>query len=259
MMLQAECRPRFIERRTSRLQDCPVRGKCPEFAHSIKPPRSATARFLQDLYLRWIMSTARGRTVRIPSSGFESCSLTALQKPTADLQGCRQPQSAGPDSARSLCCFPEKITSVCPVPNPSLFEQSAQSPERTADIRGRNCSFVYKHHAVVRFPFFRPGLEQGRSRSPVVTDKGTNILDSAARNALVSRHGTRSAVFTGSNRLLLQSRELHELSCRTPLAGRPRVSELRTEGRSPASQAARLGMQDSTSKAPVQRQSGDDF
>src|ERR1035438_8113130 len=69
---------------------------------------------------------------------------------------------------RRLASASKEKDSISPVPIPSLSCQSGQGPDQTADIRGRNCSFIHKNHAAVRSIFFRPGFEQGRNRPPVI-------------------------------------------------------------------------------------------
>ena len=74
-------------------------------------------------------------------------------------------------TSRRLASAPQEIDSISPVPIRSFSCQSAQGPDQTADIRGRNCFFVHKNHPAVGSLFFRPGFQQRRNRPPVISNE----------------------------------------------------------------------------------------
>ena len=87
-------------------------------------------------------------------------------------------------SSRSASA-PQEIDSIRPVPIPSFSCQSAQGPDQTSDIRGRNRFFIHENHAAVVSLFFRPDLEQGRNRPPVIGNKRQSLGGGFAQTSVV--------------------------------------------------------------------------
>ena len=104
-------------------------------------------------------------------------SMVPLGDQEVRCRGYRQCPTAGDwgdftnlhDYIEPIASASQEIASMSPDPIPRFSCQSAQGPDQTSEVRGRNRFFIHKNHAAVRSLFFRPDFEQRGNRPPIIT------------------------------------------------------------------------------------------